>query len=427
MLLLRIVAAPGTSIPPNAADARLPDEGGTLVRTVLWSTLLSTRSSEPSTSSPPELAGASPPTLVEAASLSLIVVPVIVAFAPGQSVIRIPPPTAACISSGNVFGTAVDASQALSSMTLSSIVSVPSSLIPPPSANLPFGALTAERLPVTKLRRSVTTPTLLFQIPPPRASVASPPLVGVEPATLSSMRVCVTVSVPQFAIPPPLANEHGLPQIGCGGPAVTLLPLMTLSEIVTVAPMVLSAAAGINTPPPAAKNPEPNCDSGFESLKPPVIVTRLIETVRSAVPSPIVITGPPPSMVVAPADLPTRLTLLSIVIPPANVPGASLIVSPSCAASIAAWSVAKHPGFGPPTQRSAASAGCGPTLTARRPTAAQMPVQYLCPIVEPPLSLRQGRTGRWGRSYDGRPAPASGLPLHFACGASGLSPISGTP
>ena len=85
-LVLRIVAAPWTSIPANAADARLPDEGGTLVRTVLWSTLLSTRSSEPSTSSPPELAEASPPTLVEAASLSnSIVVPVIVAFAPGQS------------------------------------------------------------------------------------------------------------------------------------------------------------------------------------------------------------------------------------------------------------------------------------------------------------------------------------------------------
>ena len=279
--------------------------------------------------------------------MPLIVVPVIVALAPGQSVIRIPPPTAACISIGNVFGTAVDASQLLSLTMLSSIVSVPSSLIPPPSANLPFGALTAERLPVTKLWRSVTTPTLLFQMPPPRASVASPPLVGVEPATLSSMRVFVTVSVPQFAIPPPLANEHGLSQIGCGGPAVTRLPLMTLSEIVTVAPIVLSAAAGINTPPPAVKKPVPNCDSGFESLKPPVIVTRLIETVRLAVPSPIVITGPPPSIVVAPADTPTRLTLLSIVIPPANVPGPSPIVSPSCAASTAAWIVGKQPKPGP--------------------------------------------------------------------------------
>jgi hypothetical protein len=74
-------------------------------------------------------------------------------------------------------------------------------------------------------------------------------------------------------------------------------------------------------------------------LKPPVIVTLLIETDRSAVPSPIVITGPPPSIVVAPADTPTRLTLLSIVTPPANVPAASSIVSPSSAAPSAAWIV----------------------------------------------------------------------------------------
>jgi len=113
-----------------------------------------------------------------------------------------------------------------------------SRVIPPPSANLPFGTLTPERLPVTTLCRSVTVPTPAFQIPPPRASVANEPLVDVAPATLSATRAFVTVSRPQFAIPPPLANEHGLPQSGCGGPAVSLLPPMTLSEIVTVAPIV---------------------------------------------------------------------------------------------------------------------------------------------------------------------------------------------
>ena len=35
ILLLRIVATPVTWIPPKEALARLPDEGGTLTRTVL--------------------------------------------------------------------------------------------------------------------------------------------------------------------------------------------------------------------------------------------------------------------------------------------------------------------------------------------------------------------------------------------------------
>jgi len=45
-------------------------------------------------------------------------------------------------------------------------------------------------------------------------------------------------------------------------------------------------------------------------------------------------------MTVAFAPAPTRLTLLSTAMPPANVPAAILIVSPSWAASSAAWIVA---------------------------------------------------------------------------------------
>ena len=129
---------------------------------------------------------------------------------------------------------------------------------------------------------------------------------------------------------------------------------MTLSEIVTVAPVALPAPDGIHTPPPRAAN-----GRGAESLNPPVMVTRLIETVGWSIPSgsPIVTTGPPPSIVVAPAPAPTSCTLFEIVIPPANVPGPIAIVSPSCAASSAAWIVGKHPAFAPTHSVAAERAG----------------------------------------------------------------------
>ena len=88
----------------------------------------------------------------------------------------------------------------------------------------------------------------------PAASVACEPAARGRGAGDVVVDACVRHGQrSQFAIPPPLANEHGLLQTGCGGPAVTRLPLMTLSEIVTVAPIVLFAAAGINTPPPAGE------------------------------------------------------------------------------------------------------------------------------------------------------------------------------
>jgi hypothetical protein len=68
-----------------------------------------------------------------------------------------------------------------------------------------------------------------------------------------------------------------------------------------------------------------------------VIVTPLIQTVGSlAAPKvPIVITGPPPLMIVEPAPAPTSCRRLSIVKPPSYVPAPTWIVSPGLAAAIA--------------------------------------------------------------------------------------------
>ncbi len=151
-------------------------------------------------------------------------------------------------------------------------------------------------------------------MPPPKPYIVSPP-----PALLPLIRVRVTVRLPALSIPPPAANAHsstGTEPHGAGEEKVDFgsatFPAMTLSLIITAGPVELSGAESIFTPPPAA-NPG-------ESLRPPVIVTPLIETVGFTAPNPIVITGPPPSMVVAPADAPTRARSLSIVIPPAYVP-----------------------------------------------------------------------------------------------------------
>src|SRR5512132_651949 len=52
-------------------------------------------------------------------------------------------------------------------------------------------------------------------------------------------------------------------------------------------------------------------------------------------------------MTVSFAPAPLIVTLTSIVTPPANVPGAIMIVSPSLAALTAAWIVVKQPGLLP--------------------------------------------------------------------------------
>ena len=82
---------------------------------------------------------------------------------------------------------------------------------------------------------------------------------------------------------------------------VTVLPVMTLFEIDTVAPVPLNGGwssweVGIHTPPPNV-----TFESGCELLTPPVIVTPSIVTLRpsGAVARKIVTTGPPPLMIVS--------------------------------------------------------------------------------------------------------------------------------
>ena len=163
-------------------------------------------------------------------------------------------------------------------------------------------------------------------MPPPLTPLATVANAAVEPAVLFVMWVFVIVSTPPLSIPPPVLKPHGKgPQKGPGGliaREVTVLPVMTLSSIVTVAPVPLnggpgSCLTGIQTPPPKTTSA-----SGAESLTPPVIVTPRIETVRNSGSGSrkIVSTGPPPAMTVEWAPAPTSATLLSIVTPPANVP-----------------------------------------------------------------------------------------------------------
>ena len=101
----------------------------------------------------------------------------------------------------------------------------------------------------------------------------------------------------------------------------TRLSVTTVFVIVTVAPRVKSAPGGISTPPPVAKTPSrpvSGVETGLDRVTPPVIVTPSTVTVGSLSANawPIVITGPPPSMIVEPAPAPTSFTLLLIVKPP---------------------------------------------------------------------------------------------------------------
>src|SRR5512142_337625 len=97
---------------------------------------------------------------------------------------------------------------------------------------------------------------------------------------------------------------------------------MMLFVIVTVAPPpkslhpppLKSVLGGTSMPPPAAQTPSfpvHGIDSGLERVTPPVIVTPSTETVGSldAKIRPIVMTGPPPLMIVRPGPAPASFTL----------------------------------------------------------------------------------------------------------------------
>ena len=94
-----------------------------------------------------------------------------------------------------------------------------------------------------------------MKIPPASASLVIGP-----PARLSLTTVLVRVMLPQLSTPPPPASANGqaLPH---GSPewtvalGATLLRVMTLSRIVTVAPSEKPWPGGTSIPPPSANTP----------------------------------------------------------------------------------------------------------------------------------------------------------------------------
>jgi hypothetical protein len=113
--------------------------------------------------------------------------------------------------------------------------------------------------------------------------------------------------------------------------------------MVTVAPTPF-ADGGISIPPPSAMTPAApvlGIEMELERATPPEIVTPSMDTVGSvgALYLPMVRTLSPPLMMVERASVPTIPTLTSTVTPPLKVPRPIWIVSPSWAASTAAWSV----------------------------------------------------------------------------------------
>src|SRR5919198_4471812 len=172
---------------------------------------------------------------------------------------------------------------------------------------------------------------------PPKTAPApyAPPLEAVTTVVLPVIWVLLIVPGPSMSRALPL----GPTSADDATFRVAWLPLITLLLIESVVPGPKSAAGGTRIPPPAANTPAGRKgNAGLELFEPPVTVTPEMLTVGSlsANSSPTVRTGPPPLMIVAAALAPTRLTLLSIVTPPLKVPAASLIMSPSWAASTAA-------------------------------------------------------------------------------------------
>src|SRR4029079_18333852 len=122
---------------------------------------------------------------------------------------------------------------------------------------------------------------------PPLASLAGVDSPDAEPTRLPVTVVFDRVSVPQLSIPPPAADANGQGpagqsrSVGTVSLGATRVPVMTLFEIVTLAPPLKSSLGGISTPPPAAKTPScpvNGVDSGLDRVTPWVIVTPSIET-----------------------------------------------------------------------------------------------------------------------------------------------------
>ena len=117
--------------------------------------------------------------------------------------------------------------------------------MPPDCAAWPFGGAETARFPLTTLRLTTSVAAWRLKIPPALVPLAAEPI---EPAVLFVTRESVIVSTPPLSIPPPVLNPHGSgPQNGPGGTAecdVTVLPVITLSVIDTVAPVPLNGGTG---------------------------------------------------------------------------------------------------------------------------------------------------------------------------------------
>ena len=175
------------------------------------------------------------------------------------------------------------------------IVSVPPTTCKAPeSAKRPLGALALASFPLMVELMIVKGPRLLT-MPPPSASLASADKPDAEPTRLLLTVVLTSVSVPQLSMPPPSASANGhwpsekpaqgIPE-STSAVGSARLPVITLFEIVTVAPPEKSAFGGMSIPPPVAHTPgipKKGIDSGLVCARPPVIVTPLIATVGSVV------------------------------------------------------------------------------------------------------------------------------------------------
>src|SRR5947209_4003079 len=344
--VLSIVPSPS---PAPESPSALPVEPGNVAELTLllaMTSLLSARLT--SVCSPPEKAVASPTVFVALIELRAMVVLRIVAAVPPPTWT---PPAIASVPSWTSLGMAAARLAWLLVTVLLLMVSVPpSTKTPPLSANRPLGAVAVARLPLMVVLLRVSEESQ-FWIAPACASLATEGNPAAAPTRLSLMVVLVTVSVPQLSIPPPYAPANGRRPLqakvisgGHGGPKLTVvvgatrLSVITLFEIETVAPPLKSAFGGISMPPPIAITPAVPTnlvDSGLDRATPPVMVTPSTETVGSldAPRVPMVSTEPPPLMIVTLGPAPTRLTLLSIVMPPAKVPCPIWITSASWSTS----------------------------------------------------------------------------------------------
>ena len=183
--------------------------------------------------------------------------------------------------------------------------------MPPPSAKRPFGADAVERLPLIVLPLAVTVPDDHTLIPPPSASLATPP------AVLWLTVVFVKVRAPQVSIPPPFAHANGQGPPGHGGPAGTLAAVGPIRFVTTLSTSGRGRAAlepgrRVDLDPSARRTVvgAGEIERPLDVVTPPVMVTPEIFTVGSVVAryAPIVTTGPPPRMIVAADPADTRST-----------------------------------------------------------------------------------------------------------------------